>query len=125
MKFKVALVFLFCFIIQSYAADKITTKQKGKFQGKIIKVTKKGFVLQRGDRSLILIPKQDVAEIVRGNTLLDFENGMRYHIEKKRPFLPFIVLSLATGVYAVDKFQSYQDKKKQSEATTRPKHLFV
>ncbi len=40
---------------------------------------------------------------------------MSYYLEVRRPFLPFVVLGIATGAYALGKYREYQDKKTQAE----------
>ena len=56
-----------------------------------------------------------MARINRDNQILDFITGERYYLEVRRPYLPFAVLSIATGAYAVNRFQEYDRLHKKAE----------
>ena len=109
MKKFVFIFLLLCAASQLLGSDTIVTKQNKKYQGKVIKVTEKGFVVRTLDGTVVVLPKASVSKIHRGNIVLDLIKGERYRIETKRPFLPFIVLGVATGIYAVHEFQNFQD----------------
>ena len=47
------------------ALDTIITKQNKKYQGKVVKNTAKGFVIQTTDGSMVILPKQDVTSILK------------------------------------------------------------
>lgn len=111
MKKVACILLLLCFVPHVLGADIILTKQKRKYRGKVIKIIDKGFVVRTVEGSIIVIPKENISKIFRGNKVLDFEEGMSYYLEVRRPFLPFMVLSIATGAYAVKKFQDYQKER--------------
>jgi len=109
---------LLCLIPHAFAADTIVTKKNRKYHGKVIKIIDKGFVVRTVEGSIIVIPKENISKIFRGNKVLDLEEGMSYYLEVRRPFLPFIVLSIATGAYAVKKFQDYQNERERVKNST-------
>jgi hypothetical protein len=96
------------------AMDTIITKQNRKYQGKVVKNTEKGFVIQTLDGSMVVLAKSGIAKIYRDNKLLDFETGMSYYVEVKRPFLPLGILGIGSGIYAVNRFQAYQDNRREA-----------
>lgn len=111
---------------QAIAADVILTKQGRRYHGKVIRVTEKGFVVRTVEGSVIVIPKQNVTKIYRDNKVLDFEEGMSYYLEVRRPFLPFVALSVVSGIYGVGKINDYNEKQKQAdqlEAEARADYL--
>lgn len=116
MKKVVCSVLLLCLTSQILRADIILTKRGRKYNGKVIRITEKAFVVRTVEGTVIGVPKADITKILRGNQVLDFEQGVRYHLEVRRPFLPFIVLSIATGAYAIKRYQDYKDHKDQAEA---------
>ena len=99
-----------------FGTDVVITKEKRKFQGTVVKITEKGFVLRTMEGTMIVIPKDRVSKITRGNKILDFDAGISYYLEQKRPFLPFIVLSVASGYYAVIKFNDYKKNRDLANA---------
>lgn len=109
------IVLILCLFIPSIHADIIITKQNRKYNGKVIRVTEKGFVVRTSDGSVIVLPKNSVSKIFRGNKVLDLENRMSYYVEIRHPYLPFAVLGIATGVYAVSRYQDYRDHKEQAD----------
>jgi len=111
----ICIFLILCLMIPSLSADIIITKQNKKYHGKVIRVTEKGFVVRTTDGSVIVLPKNHVSKIFRGNKVLDLEKKMSYYVEIRRPYLPFAVLGIATGVYAVKKFQDYKDHKEQAD----------
>jgi len=111
----ILLVLFFSFIPYLFGSDTIVTKQNKKYRGKVIKITDKGFVIRTDEGTVIVLPKSSVTKIYRENMVLDLEEGQRYRIETKRPFLPFIVLGVATGAYAVHEFQNYQDHARRAQ----------
>jgi len=118
MKKVATILLLLCLIPHAFAADTIVTKKNRKYHGKVIKIIDKGFVVRTVEGSIIVIPKENISKIFRGNKVLDLEEGMSYYLEVRRPFLPFIVLSIATGAYAVKKFQDYQNERERVKNST-------
>ena len=84
-----------------YGADVIVTKSGAKYRGKVIRIIDTGFVVRTVEGSVHVIPKENLSKIYRGNKVLDFEENMSYYLEIRRPFLPFIVLGIASGVFSV------------------------
>ena len=111
----ICIILILCLMIPSLHADIIITKQNKKYHGKVIRVTEKGFVIRTTDGSVIVLPKNYVSKIFRGNKVLDLEKKMSYYVEIRRPYLPFAVLGIATGVYAIRRFQDYKDHKDQAD----------
>ena len=108
MKKIAILVLLFALLPQLVRSDVIVTKQNQKYNGKVIKMTEKGFVVRLTTGDAIVLSRDKVAKIYRGNELIDLEMGMRYRITVNRPFLPFAILGFASGGYAVKRFRDYQ-----------------
>ena len=108
MKRIAILVLLLTLIPQLLKSDVIVTKQNQKYTGKVIKITDKGFVVRLTSGDAIVLPKNKIAKIYRGNELLDLEMGMRYRITVNRPFLPFTILGAASGGYAIKRYRDYQ-----------------
>ncbi|HEX9935219.1 MAG TPA: hypothetical protein VGB38_08490 [bacterium] len=107
------LVLLFAPI--AFGADLIILKNGQEYRGQVTKIVdNKTFVIKTTEGNVIGIPKANIAKIIRDNKVLDFIAGESYYLEKKRPFLPFIVLSAATGAYSVKKFQDSQEHRKQA-----------
>lgn len=115
MKKFVCMFLLFCFVPMAFGADLILLRNGQQYRGQVTKIVEKGFVVKTIEGNVIVIPKSNIAKIYRDNKVLDFESGESYYLERKRPFLPFIVLSVATGAYAVRKYQDYQDNSKKSK----------
>ena len=115
MKKVLFILILLCFVTQALAEDIIITKQGRKYTGKITRRTAQAYILQTKDGTAMALKITDVAKIIRGNQVLDFVEGMHYYLEVRRPFLPFIVLSIATGAYAVKKYQEYKDHHDQAQ----------
>ena len=115
MKRAICIILLLCFATQVIAADIIVTKKNHRYEGKIVKTTKGGLLVRTLEGSVVVIPVKDISRIYRGNKIHDFEEGLSYYLEVRRPFLPFIVLSIASGYYAVQKYRDYRDHKEQSE----------
>jgi hypothetical protein len=110
-------VLLFVSMVPSlFGTDAVITKDRRKFQGTVVKITEKGFVLRTTEGTMIVIPKDRVSKITRGNKVLDFDAGISYYLEQKRPFLPFIILSVASGAYAVKKFDDYKTHRDEANA---------
>ena len=116
MKRVVCSVLLLCLTSQMLRADIILTKRGRKYNGKVIRITEKAFVVRTVEGTVIGVPKADIIKIFRDNQVLDFEQGVRFYLEVRRPFLPFIVLSIATGAYGIKKYQDYKDHKEQADA---------
>jgi hypothetical protein len=115
MKRIAILVLLLALIPQLLRSDVIVTKQNQKYNGKVIKITDKGFVVRLTGGDAIVIPKDKISKIYRGKELLDLEMGMRYRITVNRPFLPFAILGAASGGYAVKRFRDYQKAHENAE----------
>lgn len=96
--------------------DIIVTHKNQKYNGKVVKITEKGFVIQLIDGNAIVLPKDNVSMIYRGNELLDLKNGMRYRISVNRPYLPFAVLGAASGGYAIKRYNDYQKVRKNAKS---------
>ena len=97
------------------AGDIIVTKQNQKYYGTVIDRNDKGFVMRTVEGNMVVIPLNHISKIVRNNLIYDLEEGTKYYLEKRHPFLPFIVLGVATGIYSVKKFQDYQDHHREAE----------
>jgi len=115
-------IYLLCllFVPQLFAADTIVTKKNRKYYGKVIKIIGKGFVVKTIDGNVVVIPQSHISKIFRGNKVLDFESKMSYYREIRHPFLPFMVLSVATGVYSVKRFHDYKEHRRQADENTIP-----
>lgn len=96
---------------QVWASDTIVTKKNLKHIGTVVERNATGYVLRTPDGSLVVVPLQDIAKIIRNNQVFDFEKKMGYYLEKRRPFLPFIVLGVAAGAWSVKKYQDYSLEK--------------
>lgn len=119
---KIFFVFLLSGItFQALGADLIETKNHKKYNGKIIKTVDNKVVIKTEEGNMIGIPRSSLSKVTRGKEVFDFEKGERYYLEVRRPFLPFMVLSVACGAYSVVKFQDYKrnhDKyEKEKKAT--------
>ena len=113
---RVAVVILMlCMIPQLLKADIIVTKDNNRYTGKVVKILPKDFAVKLNDGTVIIIPKNKVSQIIRNNIVLDLDQGIRYFVEKRRPFLPFLILGTATGIYSFKKFKDYKDHKKQAD----------
>ena len=115
MKRVICVILLFCVVSQVLATDVIVTKKGRKFQGKVIRIIEKGFVVRTTDGSVIVLPKNNISKIYRDNKVLDFEEGMSYYLEVRRPFLPFIVLAITSGAYCIDRYGQYRNDKEDAE----------
>ncbi len=115
MKKIAILVLLLALIPQLVRSDVIVTKQNQKYNGKVIKITEKGFVVRLTSGDAIVIPKNKISKIYRGDELLDLEMGMRYRITVNRPFLPFAILGAASGGYAIKRYRDYTKAHKDAE----------
>ena len=111
MKRMICIFFCILLVGQTLADDIIVTKRGRKYHGKVIRITEKGFVVRTVEGSVIVLPKVNISKIYRENKVLDFEEGMSYYLEIRRPFLPFVVLGIASGAYAVNRFNAYKDEK--------------
>jgi len=111
MKRPMLILFLFLMLVHALHADVIVTKENRKFKGTIAKVADGKFILRTNSGRVLAIPRSHVARIYRGNKLVDFEEGMSYLVEKRHPYLPFIVLSVASGAYSVNRYQEYKRRK--------------
>ena len=116
MKIIICFLLCLCFISQAFGGDIILTKQNRKYNGKVIKRTAKGFVVRTVEGSVVVIPSENMKMIYQGNKVYNFDEGLAYYLEKRRPFLPFVILSVAAGAYSVRKYRDYQDHHDQAEA---------
>lgn len=108
------------FIMASYtlAADVIITKQNKKYEGKVVKTTTKSLIVELVNGTIIVVPKDDIAEVRRGKYIFDFEKKMRYYMEVHHPFIPLMVLAIASGAYSVKKFGEYKDERERIKNET-------
>jgi hypothetical protein len=114
----VLVLFFLSFVPLAFGLDVIILKNGHEYRGQITKIVDNKFVVKTIEGNVIGIPKANVAKIIRDNKVLDFMAGESYYLETKRPFLPFIVLGVATGAYSVKKLQDYQDHRKESQDQT-------
>jgi hypothetical protein len=110
-----------CIILLSFAAgltagDTIVTKQNKKYYGTVIDRNDKGFVMRTNEGHMVVIPVDRISRIIRNNLVYDLETQSKYYLEKRHPFLPFVVLGLASGIYSVRKYQDYKDHHAMAEA---------
>jgi hypothetical protein len=96
-------------------ADLIETKNNRKYNGKIVKIVEDKVVIKTDEGNMIGIPKSSLSRITRGKEVFDFDAGERYYLEVRRPFLPFMVVSMACGAYSVVKYQDYQKNRKENQ----------
>lgn len=112
-------MFMIFFVSSLFGLDTVETRKGMKYQGKILRIqdTKNGkaFVMQTVQGGTVAIYQKDVARIKRDNQVIDLITGERYLYEIRRPFLPFTILSLASGAYAVTRFQEYSRLHDQAE----------
>lgn len=110
------LMIILLLVPQLFALDVVVTKNHQKYYGKVVGRKGNGFLLRTREGSVVVIPNSNILNITQGNKLYDFETGMKYHVETKRPFLPLAVLGIASGVASVDQFKKYQNEKKKEDA---------
>lgn len=121
MRKMITIFLVLCFFSHAFGEDIIVTKQKRKYYGKVINRNENGFLLKQADGSVIVIPIENISKILQGKTVYDFEEKMKYILEVRRPFLPFIILGVAAGAYGVKRYQDYQDHhQKAQEALQEP-----
>lgn len=113
MKKGLYLICLIMFSSQLWAADLIITKNNRKYYGTVVKRIDNTFVIRTVEGTEVNLNLDQISEIHRGDIVLDFKTNMRYKIEKQRPLLPLAVLGIATGVYAINQYGVYQDKKEE------------
>lgn len=119
------LIFILLLLMASriFALDILETRKGAKYRGKIVKVqnTKEGkaFVMKTEQGSTIAIFQKNVARIYRGNQVIDLVTGERYYLQVRRPYLPFAVLGIASGAYAVNRFQEYNRLHDKAEKERR------
>ena len=105
--------FLICLAPALLGQDIIKTKSNQKYVGKIVKVSKKNrsFVIKTDQGNMVAVKFADVLTVQRGNKIIDLKAGESYYLEVRRPYLPFAILGVASGVYSVSQFQEYQKRK--------------
>ncbi|HDQ45580.1 MAG TPA: hypothetical protein ENN17_08810 [bacterium] len=124
MRKLLVLLFIFIFCGTLISEDRIVTKARQEYRGRVVRVVKENYVIRLTNGSLIALPQSQISRIYRGNRLLDFEEGMSYIIQKKYPYLPFGVLTIASGAYAVNRYQEYERRKERfKEADTGEQDL--
>lgn len=111
MKKILVLILILTFSGTLFSADLIVTKDKRAYRGQVVKVVNQKYAIRLTDGSLIALHQDQISKIYRGNNLLDFDEGMRYVIQKKYPYMPFGVLSIASGAYSVNRYQEYKRRK--------------
>jgi hypothetical protein len=109
-----------CFLILGFAGwvlaeDTIVTKTNRKYRGTVIDRNDKGFVMRTVEGHMVVIPTDRISQIKRNNLVYDLETKTKYYLEKRHPFLPFIVLSVAAGVYSIHKYQDYVKHRDDAE----------
>ncbi len=115
----VCTIFLFfIFISNIWGKDTIITKQNNKYEGTVVNRTEKGFELRRYDGSTIVIPLENIFQIIRNNIVYDLNEGLKYQVDVRHPFLPFAVLGVVTGAYAVKSFRDYQNERERIKNST-------
>ena len=108
---------MFCILIaclcvsQVMAQDIITKKNGTKIRGKVVKNANQAFAVRTLEGNLVVVQQADIATIQRGHMLLDLERQIKFRVEKKRPFLPFLILSGASVAYSVHQFNEYKKNK--------------
>ena len=115
MKRVFLLLMILVLVPQLFALDVIETRNHQKYYGKVVGRKGNGFLLRTREGSVVVIPNSNILSIKQGNNVYDFESGMKYHVETKRPFLPLAVLGAASGYYAVKKFQDYDKHNKEKQ----------
>lgn len=103
----IATLLLISLMAQPIMADVIITNQNRKFEGEVLKRVKSKLVVRTKEGSAIMIPVEHISKIYRGNKVIDFQTKESYYIEKRRPFLPFMVLGAVSAAYSVNRFQEY------------------
>ena len=114
------LSFLICMATVVSGQDIIKTKSNQKYVGKIVKVSKKNrsFVIKTDMGNMVAVKFSDVLTVQRGNKIIDLQAGESYYLEVRRPYLPFSILGVASGVYSVSQFQEYQKRKDKFNTAT-------
>ncbi len=117
MKKITCIIILLCLASNLLSSDLIVTKNNKKYRGHFLRRTERGLLLKTDSGTLIVLPIEQISKIYRSDkSIWDFETRTRYYLKKNHPFLPFIFLGLATGAYAVQKYQDYQKHKQQAES---------
>ena len=108
---KFIILIILCVAPRIFSLDILETRKGIKYSGTIVRVqdTKEGraFVMKTTQGSTVALLQKHIARIRRGNEIIDLLTGERYYQEIRRPYLPFAVLGIASGVYAVNRFQEY------------------
>jgi len=112
--FYIALILLAVFFVNGFCADVIVLKTGVRIEGKVIKRTRDKWAFRRVDGSLTILETKQIAEYIQGNKIYDIQKKVYFVVEKRRPYLPFLILSAGTGYYAVKKFQDYKVSKKKA-----------
>ena len=101
------------------AVDRVITRQNKKYEGTFQSRSKDGLVFRTVDGTIVVLPQNEISKIYREDkSIWDFETGTRYYLKKSRPFLPFTLLGLAAGAYAVSEFGKFQDERDRVQAET-------
>ena len=123
MKRLILIIILLAVATQCLGQDIIITKQNRKYEGKVVKLTEKGFIIRLIDGTIIVVPKSDIARIHRGRMIIDLENKMRYYKEVHHPFLPLLVLGISAGVYSIKKYGDYKDERERIKEYNQDKQV--
>ncbi len=117
MKKLIFIVFILACSQVSAQYDKIITKQNIVYLGRVVRISAETnrCAVQQLDGNIVVVPIDQIAEIHRGGQVLDFTTNIRYRIEKQRPFLPLLALSIGSGIYSVTKFRDYRDNKEKAD----------
>lgn len=103
------------FVSQAMAQHSITKKDGVVIQGRVVKRSRDAAAVRTVDGNLIVVQMNDIAQIQSGKIILDFQTQIKYRAEKRRPFLPFLILTGAASVYGVRKFGDYQTHRDEAK----------
>ncbi|MCK5149052.1 hypothetical protein KAR48_20015 [bacterium] len=120
MRQRFLFILLTClFVSQAMGQDIITKKDGLVIRGRVVKRANKAIAIRTTEGILTVVKQADVSSIQRGKMLYDLETQIRYRIEKRRPYLPFLILTGAGAAYAVKQFDEYKKNKKEADAEIR------
>jgi len=103
------------FFSQAMAQYNITKKDGVVIQGRVVKRSKDAYAVRTVAGNLVVVQIRDIARIQSGKTLFDLETQIRYRVEKRRPFLPFLLLSGAAAFYSAHQIEEYRKNKKEAD----------
>jgi hypothetical protein len=103
------------FVSQTFAQDVITKKDGVVIHGRVVKRANNAFAVRTNEGNLVVIKEADVASIQRGKLLMDFERQLRFRVEKRRPFLPFLIITGVSAAYGVQKYKDYEKHRDEAD----------